>query len=245
MSQQRLSGPEPTKTLFTAQLPMQTSLEGETAGTLTSTCPSHDSPTTQCREVRVSCSSLASCGLYLFCIFETSKPLWSQITGTRGQMPPQKPSGEDHLLSIPPTLGSTFQILLCRGRCCPLGVGLGLGILAVETACQTWPRFLEGGASLTGTDVPVRAQPGKAMAAESPPLRACQSSLQTQAALSTCTQGGADVEQRGGKPVLEGNQVASLGFWALPLSPLWLCSTGIGSEARRVRELVQSNLSLD
>lgn len=90
MSQQRLSGPEPTKTLFTAQLPMQTSLEGETAGTLTSTCPSHDSPTTQCREVRVSCSSLASCGLYLFCIFETSKPLWSQITGTRGQMPPQK-----------------------------------------------------------------------------------------------------------------------------------------------------------
>lgn len=173
MSQQRLSGPEPAKTLFTAQLPVQTSLEGETAGTLTSTCPSHDSPTIQCREVRVSCSSLASCGLYLFCIFETSKPPGARLLGQGDKCHPKRPSGEDHLLSIPPTLGSTFQILLCRGRCCPLGVGLGLGILAVETACQACPRFLEGGVSLTGTDVPVRAQPGKAMAAESSPPWAC------------------------------------------------------------------------
>lgn len=34
MSQRGLSGPEPSRTLFTARLPVQTYLEGETAGTV-------------------------------------------------------------------------------------------------------------------------------------------------------------------------------------------------------------------
>lgn len=49
----------------------------------------------------------------------------------------------------PLTPGPTFQILLCRGRHCLVGIRLGLGIQAVNTACQHCPNFLEGGASLT------------------------------------------------------------------------------------------------
>lgn len=115
-------------------------------------------PTVQGQDVCVSCTSLASWGLDLLHIFETSRPRWSRTTGTRGQRPPQRPSAP---ALHPPSPWSTFQILLCRARHCLLGIRLWLGILAVEAACQHCPSLLEGGTSLAGTDQQVRAQPGE------------------------------------------------------------------------------------
>lgn len=161
-----LSGPEPAKTL-----PVYDSAshadpsEGEnTQVRLTSVFRSPDGQTFQYRSIRsilVCWASLASGGLQLFYIFENGRSGRSRINGTREQRDPSGLLERATWSPAPHPHGSTFQILLCSGRCC-FCRGIRMGKLLASTP----PTLLEGRVPLINNEEKISTQPGKPRQAE-------------------------------------------------------------------------------